>query len=61
MSVPAAGLAMWLAQDNGHGVVACYGFALGAAVLPVTRRLPHRLVPTVAAPAGGPSRARAQR
>ncbi|MFF5029955.1 hypothetical protein ACFY2J_37890 [Streptomyces collinus] len=38
-SVPAAGLAMWLAQDNGHGLVACYGFVLGLAVLATTRRL----------------------
>ncbi|MES9520826.1 hypothetical protein [Streptomyces capoamus] len=29
--VPVLGLAMWLAQDNGHGLVSVYGFTLGAA------------------------------
>ncbi|MGH4035647.1 hypothetical protein ACQB60_42880 [Actinomycetota bacterium Odt1-20B] len=38
-AVPALGLVMWLAQDNGHGLVACYGFLLGAAVLPLARRV----------------------
>ncbi|MET9384269.1 hypothetical protein ABZY09_25120 [Streptomyces sp. NPDC002928] len=61
VSVPAAGLAMWLAQDNGHGLVACYGFVLGTALLPVARRLPHPPTPAAAVPAGGPSRARARR
>ncbi|MEU9076628.1 hypothetical protein [Kitasatospora sp. NPDC048538] len=32
VGVPVLGLAMWLAQDNGHGLVAVYGFALAAAV-----------------------------
>lgn len=50
VSTPAAGLAMWLAQENGHGLVACYGFLLGAAVLPLARRLPHRFVPTAGQP-----------
>lgn len=31
LGVPAAGLAMWFAQSNGHGLVAVYGFVLGAA------------------------------
>ncbi|MFF4249729.1 hypothetical protein ACFY1L_00770 [Streptomyces sp. NPDC001663] len=39
LCVPAAGLAMWLAQDNGHGLVSVYGFALGAAALPLARRI----------------------
>ncbi|MFD0279363.1 hypothetical protein ACFVHB_36470 [Kitasatospora sp. NPDC127111] len=38
-AVPALGLAMWLAQDNGHGLVSVYGFALGAAAWAVRRRL----------------------
>ncbi|MEU6217530.1 hypothetical protein ABZ845_08405 [Streptomyces sp. NPDC047022] len=45
LSVPAAGLAMWLAQENGHGLVAVYGFVLGAAVLPLARRLPRGAAP----------------
>jgi hypothetical protein len=56
VSVPAAGLAMWLTQENGHGLVVCYGFVLGTAVLPVARWLPHRPVLAV-----GRSRARAPR
>lgn len=31
IGVPVLGLAMWLAQDNGHGLVSVYGFALGGA------------------------------
>ncbi|WP_411121913.1 hypothetical protein [Streptomyces sp. x-19] len=59
LAVPAAGLAMWLAQENGHGLVACYGFAVGAVVLPLARRLPHPPVPAAGvpiatAPADGP-------
>ncbi|GHI03875.1 hypothetical protein AQI88_08615 [Streptomyces cellostaticus] len=38
---PVAGLAMWLAQDNGHGLVSCYGFLLGCAALPLARCLPR--------------------
>jgi len=57
VSAPAAGLAMWLAQDNGHGLVTCYGFLLGAAALLLARRLPHRLMPRVAAPTAGAFRA----
>ncbi|MGG2460317.1 hypothetical protein ACO0M4_10930 [Streptomyces sp. RGM 3693] len=60
VSVPAAGLAMWLAQENGHGLVTCYGFVLGAIVLPLARLLPHppvpaALVPSAAAPTDGAS------
>ncbi|WP_411041460.1 hypothetical protein [Streptomyces collinus] len=58
-SVPVVGLAMWLAQDNGHGLVACYGFALGLAVLATTRRLAPGLAPAPA-PAAEPSRTAAQ-
>ncbi|RAJ42219.1 hypothetical protein K353_02568 [Kitasatospora sp. SolWspMP-SS2h] len=37
--VPVLGLAMWLAQDNGHGLVSAYGFALAAATWAVRHRL----------------------
>ncbi|MET7361109.1 hypothetical protein ABZS76_22050 [Streptomyces sp. NPDC005562] len=37
-AVPALGLAMWFTQENGHGLVAAYGFALGAGVWAVWRR-----------------------
>ncbi len=37
--VPVLGLAMWLAQDNGHGLVSVYGFALAAVVRVVRSRL----------------------
>ncbi|WP_406209868.1 hypothetical protein OH807_39595 [Kitasatospora sp. NBC_01560] len=30
LGVPVLGLAMWFAQENGHGLVAGYGFVLGA-------------------------------
>ncbi|WP_420712949.1 hypothetical protein [Streptomyces sp. MMG1121] len=50
--VPAAGLAMWLAQENGHGLVSCYGFVLGAAVLLIARRLPLRILPGTTPTAG---------
>ncbi|ATL32520.1 hypothetical protein [Streptomyces formicae] len=49
VGVPVAGLTMWLAQENGHGLVACYGFVLGAVVLPLARRSPRALLPTLAA------------
>ncbi|WP_257980228.1 hypothetical protein [Streptomyces sp. CB02959] len=60
VGVPAAGLAMWLAQENGHGLVACYGFVLGAIALPLARRLPRppvpaALVPPAAVPTDGAS------
>ncbi|MET9072650.1 hypothetical protein ABZX95_10770 [Streptomyces sp. NPDC004232] len=54
---PAAGLAMWLAQENGHGLVTCCGFALGGAVLLIGRRLPIRFAPGTAATAVPPSAA----
>ncbi|MEU3402692.1 hypothetical protein ABZ766_01855 [Streptomyces sp. NPDC006670] len=41
-AVPALGLAMWLAQENGHGLVAVYGFALAAATWVARRHLPRR-------------------
>ncbi|MEU4948793.1 hypothetical protein [Streptomyces lavendulae] len=31
--VPVLGLVLWFAQANGHGLVACYGFLLGAFAL----------------------------
>ncbi|WP_256641288.1 hypothetical protein [Streptomyces murinus] len=31
IGVPALGLAMWLTQDNGHGLVSVYGFVLAGA------------------------------
>ncbi|MEU1331301.1 hypothetical protein [Streptomyces sp. NPDC005865] len=37
-AVPALGLAMWFTQENGHGLVAAYGFALGAGVWAAWRR-----------------------
>ncbi|MGW2785172.1 hypothetical protein ACWC3X_28625 [Streptomyces populi] len=57
MSVAVAGLAMWLAQGNGHGLVACCGFVLGLAVLSVARRLPRRFAAVSASATGEPSRA----
>ncbi|MEW1635908.1 hypothetical protein AB0469_17740 [Streptomyces sp. NPDC093801] len=42
LGVPALGLAVWLAQDNGHGLVSVYGFALAAAVWALRSRLPRR-------------------
>ncbi|WP_197084981.1 hypothetical protein [Saccharothrix sp. ST-888] len=32
LAAPVAGLALWFAQSNGHGLVTAYGFALGALV-----------------------------
>ncbi|MFE2984985.1 hypothetical protein [Streptomyces sp. NPDC059262] len=29
LAMPVLGLAMWFTQENGHGLVACYGFGLG--------------------------------
>lgn len=37
LAVPTAGLAMWFAQGNGHGLVSVYGFVLGALVRAVAR------------------------
>ncbi|MDR8414352.1 hypothetical protein MTP10_37185 [Nonomuraea sp. 3-1Str] len=39
LAAPALGLALWFAQDNGHGLVAVYGFAVGALVWAVVRPL----------------------
>ncbi|MFF7730357.1 hypothetical protein [Streptomyces sp. NPDC008001] len=39
LAVPVAGLAMWFAQSNGHGLVAVYGFVLGALVRALARPL----------------------
>ncbi|WP_030244843.1 hypothetical protein [Streptomyces sp. NRRL S-350] len=39
LAVPAAGLAMWFAQSNGHGLVSVYGFVLGALVRLLARPL----------------------
>ncbi|WP_406147454.1 hypothetical protein [Streptomyces sp. NBC_01012] len=40
LGVPVLGLAMWIAQSNGHGLVAVYGFVLGGLVC-----LPARVTP----------------
>ncbi|WP_188273621.1 hypothetical protein [Streptomyces sp. CBMA152] len=61
VSVPVAGLAMWLAQENGHGLVSVYGFLLGAAVLPVAQRLRNRPMAAAAVPEDGLSPTRANR
>ncbi|MET7463192.1 hypothetical protein [Nonomuraea sp. NPDC005501] len=39
LAAPALGLALWFAQDNGHGLVAVYGFVVGALVWAVARPL----------------------
>ncbi|GAB7029111.1 hypothetical protein AB0G35_13120 [Streptomyces sp. NPDC021749] len=39
IAVPVLGLLMWLLQENGHGLVAVYGFALGALAWAVRRSL----------------------
>ncbi|GAA4544516.1 hypothetical protein [Amycolatopsis samaneae] len=39
LAAPVLGLALWFVQDNGHGLVAAYGFALGALVWLAGRRL----------------------
>ncbi|GAA2780758.1 hypothetical protein GCM10010441_01940 [Kitasatospora paracochleata] len=54
VGVPVLGLAMWLAQDNGHGLVSVYGFVLGAVAWAVRRRRVGR--PRSGAPAGGAGR-----
>ncbi|MFE4211846.1 hypothetical protein [Streptomyces sp. NPDC056844] len=40
LGVPVLGLAMWIAQSNGHGTVAVYGFVLGVLVCLSTRITP---------------------
>lgn len=42
VGVPVLGLAMWLTQENGHGLVSVYGFALGGAVWAVRRFVGRR-------------------
>ncbi|MBL1285332.1 MULTISPECIES: hypothetical protein [Streptomyces] len=49
---PSLGLAMWLAQDNGHGLVSLYGFFLGGAVWAARRWAIRRCA---ARPAPGPT------
>ncbi|MFE0021707.1 hypothetical protein [Amycolatopsis sp. NPDC059021] len=39
LGVPALGLTLWFAQENGHGLVAAYGFVLGAVAWLAGRRL----------------------
>ncbi|MET9495603.1 hypothetical protein [Streptomyces sp. NPDC006552] len=39
VAAPVLGLAMWIAQENGHGLVVVYGFALGALVWALGRRV----------------------
>ncbi|WP_329485557.1 hypothetical protein OG618_03000 [Kitasatospora sp. NBC_01246] len=39
--VPALGLAMWFAQENGHGLVSAYGFVLGALTWAAFRTVLH--------------------
>ncbi|RLU92195.1 hypothetical protein CTZ27_20315 [Streptomyces griseocarneus] len=39
LAVPVVGLVLWFAQSNGHGLVAVYGFALGALVRVLARPL----------------------
>ncbi len=49
VGVPALGLLMWCAQDNGHGLVAVYGFALGTLIWAALRRTPRAGTPHTAA------------
>ncbi|MFE2250767.1 hypothetical protein ACFXC2_29135, partial [Streptomyces lavendulae] len=51
--VPVLGLVLWFAQANGHGLVACYGFLLGALAL----FLPGPRPAGTAAPAQAPASA----
>ncbi|MFJ2739406.1 hypothetical protein ACIO3O_07030 [Streptomyces sp. NPDC087440] len=41
LGVPVLGLAMWLAQENGHGLVSDYGFLLGALAWAAFRTVLH--------------------
>ncbi|MEU3315412.1 hypothetical protein ABZ743_22415 [Streptomyces sp. NPDC006662] len=41
LGVPVLGLAMWFAQENGHGLVSCYGFILGALAWVAFRTVLH--------------------
>jgi hypothetical protein len=48
-AVPAVGLAAWLTQQNGHGLVSTEGFALGALLwLALHRRLTFNRIPPAA-------------
>ncbi|MEV0401824.1 hypothetical protein [Actinoallomurus sp. NPDC050550] len=47
IAVPALGLAMWFAQDNGHGLVSAYGFVLALLAWAARRWMP-RSEPTAA-------------
>ncbi|UKY51227.1 hypothetical protein [Streptomyces inhibens] len=49
VGVPALGLLMWFAQDNGHGLVAVYGFALGTLIWAALRWTPRSGTPHAAA------------
>lgn len=51
VGVPVLGLLMWCAQDNGHGLVAVYGFALGILIWAVLRGSPCSGTPHAAAEA----------
>ncbi|WP_371677390.1 hypothetical protein [Streptomyces sp. NBC_01276] len=51
--VPVLGLVLWFAQANGHGLVSCYGFLLGALAL----CLPGPRPATAPAPAQAPASA----
>ncbi|MDF3297706.1 hypothetical protein [Streptomyces tropicalis] len=50
LAAPLAGLAMWLTQSNGHGLVTVHGFLLGTAALPLSRHLPRRPAPAAPTP-----------
>ncbi|MFG2720387.1 hypothetical protein ACGFW5_19125 [Streptomyces sp. NPDC048416] len=39
VAAPVLGLAMWFAQENGHGLVVVYGFVLGAVVWGIGHRV----------------------
>ncbi|MFG2621666.1 hypothetical protein ACGFXC_29020 [Streptomyces sp. NPDC048507] len=52
--VPVLGLALWFAQANGHGLVSCYGFVLGALALCLPGR-PTTAPAAAPAPAAGSS------
>lgn len=57
LGVPVLGLIMWFAQSNGHGLVAVYGFLLGAPACLLPRRSVRRPAPA-GRDAGEPSSAR---
>ncbi|MGW7101929.1 hypothetical protein [Streptomyces sp. NPDC054838] len=45
LGVPVLGLIMWFAQSNGHGLVAAYGFVVGALACLLPRRTARRPAP----------------